>query len=231
MSFSYTPIVNPRAKRLSLSVDPVDGLRVVMPRQLSERYIQRCLSKYSKWIERELFKVQITRSQYAKYQFENDGTTIFNGLPHQLEFIKGTRKVIIDDSVIKISGGTPIVLAMKKQYLLWLRREAKKELGAKLKDYSALSGIPYTGFSVRGQKTIWGSCSSKGAISLNWKLMCMPAVVQDYVIMHELTHIRELNHSAEFWKTLKTFIPNMKQHKQWLAVQGDLIQFVTKQFS
>jgi predicted metal-dependent hydrolase len=70
--------------------------------------------------------------------------------------------------------------------------------------------------SIRGQRTRWGSCSSEGAISLNWKLLAAPIDVIDYVIVHELAHIRHLDHSPQFWSLVETFYPDWRLAKLWL---------------
>jgi predicted metal-dependent hydrolase len=77
-------------------------------------------------------------------------------------------------------------------------------------------GIPYRRLSIRGQKNRWGSCSRNGTVSLNWKLMFLPEPIIDYVIVHELAHIREMNHSAKFWDIVQNFCPDYKRYRRYL---------------
>jgi predicted metal-dependent hydrolase len=78
--------------------------------------------------------------------------------------------------------------------------------------------------TVRNQKTRWGSCSSRGTISLNWRLIQTPDFVRDYIILHELAHLRHMNHSARFWQEVKRLCPDLATAKQWIKVHRQLLQ-------
>src|SRR5690606_15106137 len=91
-----------------------------------------------------------------------------------------------------------------------------KWLGSRLSFFAGLMGLTPTRLTIRGQRTLWGSCSGEGAISLNWKLMACPADVIDYVIVHELSHIPHRNHGPGFWRLVARFDPDYKRHRQWL---------------
>ncbi len=77
-------------------------------------------------------------------------------------------------------------------------------------------GIPYKRISIRSQRTRWGSCSAKGNLNFNWRLAAAPPAVLDYVIIHELCHLRELNHSRDFWAHVRAACPDYKAHRRWL---------------
>jgi predicted metal-dependent hydrolase len=77
-------------------------------------------------------------------------------------------------------------------------------------------GFDVAGVSIRNQRTRWGSCSPSGRISLNWRLIQLPPAISDYVLLHELTHLRHLNHSARFWRELARLCPHHAEARQWL---------------
>ena len=81
--------------------------------------------------------------------------------------------------------------------------------------------MTYGRISIREQKTRWGSCSSVGNLNYNWKLVLMPPGVLDYVVVHELAHRREMNHSAAFWKVVTTWMPDYKKYRKWLRDNGN----------
>ena len=87
--------------------------------------------------------------------------------------------------------------------------------------YAGLINVTYNGITVRNQKTRWGSCSSVGNLNYNWKLVLMPPGVLDYVVVHELAHRREMNHSAAFWKVVATWMPDYKKYRKWLRDNGN----------
>jgi predicted metal-dependent hydrolase len=97
-----------------------------------------------------------------------------------------------------------------------LRRHAARELPRRLRELARLHGFAAPAVSVRNQRTRWGSCSPSGRISLNWRLIQLPPDVCDYVLLHELTHLRHLNHSARFWRELARLCPDHAQARQWL---------------
>ena len=87
--------------------------------------------------------------------------------------------------------------------------------------FAPLVGVEYRGITIRNQRTRWGSCSSKGNLNFNCLLMLTPPDVLDYVVVHELAHRREMNHSAAFWKVVATWMPDYKKYRKWLRDNGN----------
>ena len=101
------------------------------------------------------------------------------------------------------------------------RRQAKQVFPERIHYYEPLLGVQASGIRIKDQKTRWGSCSSKGNINLNWRLILAPKEVMYYVIIHELCHLREMNHSQAFWKLVESICPDYRDHRQWLKDHGD----------
>ena len=87
--------------------------------------------------------------------------------------------------------------------------------------WAARMKVTYGRITIRDQKTRWGSCSSGGNLNFNWRLLLMPERVMDYVIVHELAHRREMNHSAAFWQIVETYLPDYRERRQWLKENGN----------
>lgn len=106
-----------------------------------------------------------------------------------------------------------------------LRREAARQLPAQTQELAALHGLQdrLRQVSVRNQQTRWGSCSPRGLICLNWRLIQTPAAVREYVILHELAHLRHLNHSPRFWAEVEKMCPDYATAEQWLKRSGRLV--------
>ena len=102
----------------------------------------------------------------------------------------------------------------------WYREFAKQYLSLRIVQLAEQHGFEFNRLFIREQKTRWGSCSSRGNISLNWKLLKAPVAVSDYVILHELVHTEIMNHSAEFWRRVETFVPDYNDAKVWLHTYG-----------
>ena len=102
----------------------------------------------------------------------------------------------------------------------WYRDRAQRELPLQLRALAATHGIAVTSVSIRDQRSRWGACSSRGTITLNWRLVMVPGFVREYVLLHELMHRRELNHSRRFWRLVATCCPRHLEARQWLKTEG-----------
>lgn len=101
-----------------------------------------------------------------------------------------------------------------------LAEAAKKDFPPRVTHYADMIGVPYGRITIRNQKTKWGSCSSKGNLNFNCLLMLAPESVRDYVVVHELCHIKQMNHSYDFWNLVEKAMPNYKDAKSWLKDNG-----------
>ena len=105
----------------------------------------------------------------------------------------------------------------------WYRREAKRCLPRRLAPYARMLGVEPKRISIRAQRTRWGSCSSQGTICLNWRLLLLPSDLCDYVLLHELCHLRHLDHSAKFWGLVESVFPDYAEREARLeSMQGSL---------
>jgi predicted metal-dependent hydrolase len=102
-------------------------------------------------------------------------------------------------------------------------RRARIELPARTWELAAATGTEIKNVTIRNQRSRWGSCSARGTISLNWRLVQAPDLVRDYIICHELMHRREMNHSARFWERVEAVCPAWRAAERWLKRQGSLL--------
>jgi len=116
-------------------------------------------------------------------------------------------------------AGAPI----SEEELRQLAKQAKKQLSAKAAHFAGLMGVSYGRITIRAQKTRWGSCSSLGNLNFNCLLMLCPEPIQDYVVVHELAHRKQMNHSPLFWEEVRRIIPDYRQRKKWLQENGSAL--------
>ena len=95
-------------------------------------------------------------------------------------------------------------------------KKALKFIPERVEYYAELMGVSYGRITIREQKTRWGSCSCKGNLNFNWKLMLMPPEILDYVVVHELAHRKEMNHSRDFWKIVEQVLPDYQERRKRL---------------
>ncbi len=109
---------------------------------------------------------------------------------------------------------------MSEAEIAALKEAALEDLSRRAARLAPLVGVTYARISIRAQRTLWGSCSAKGNLNFNCLLMLAPEEVRDYVVVHELCHRKELNHSAAFWTAVAAVMPSWKQHRRWLKENG-----------
>lgn len=137
-----------------------------------------------------------------------------------------SKKNWIAVSVLKMQAVEPTPLQKEKspseKRLEAIYREAAKEYFPKRVSYfSHVLGVSYGKITIRDQKTRWGSCSSKGNLSFNWRLILAPPNILDYVVVHELCHRKEMNHSPRFWALVESVMPEYKEYRKWLKENGN----------
>lgn len=106
--------------------------------------------------------------------------------------------------------------ALEKRYIT----AAKEYFPKRVACFAPLTGGTYTRITIRDQKTRWGSCSAKGTLSFNWRLMLAPPAVLDYVVVHELCHLTHMDHSKAFWSLVESICPDYRTHRKWLKDHG-----------
>jgi predicted metal-dependent hydrolase len=134
------------------------------------------------------------------------------------EFVEASRTWIADQR-----SRRHVRPARPAEELAAARRRAHGELPGELLQLAAILGIEVRRVSIRDQRSRWGSCSRRGTISLNWRLMLVPDFVREYVMLHELMHRRELNHSPRFWRLVAAVCPRLVEARRWLRTHGQAL--------
>jgi len=210
-------VFRPRARRYLLGLQADGTARLVIPRRGTEAEGLRFLERSEPWL---LKRVAKWKSQSHARQPWIDGKRFsFRGEETSLRVEKTRDGVTLSfaDQFIPVSREMPDYRAA---VLAHLRDLAERELPVRTRELALQHGITIKRVSVRAQKTRWGSCSARGTISLNWRLIQAPPFVVDYLIVHELMHRREMNHSARYWKLVANAFPDYRRAEQWLKKSG-----------
>ena len=214
----YVIRISPLAKRCKIRVS-LDGVEVVLPRRVSLRQAVSMLREHSAWVLRQLEHQQHRVAAGAALLPEN--TILLRGEPILVEIIRTTSaggfgQVDQWDGSLRIrllvQAATDPIAALET----WLRHQARKDIEARLAQRSVEMRQQPRCIYIRDQRTRWGACSRLGNLSFNWRLVMAPPAVLDYVVVHELAHLAEPNHSPRFWLLVAAFCPEFKRHKAWL---------------
>lgn len=203
---------HPRARNYVLRVREDGSLRVTIPRGGSRKEAERFARSKADWIERERYRIELARGREGGWQ---DGRPVLlrgESVPLEVDPIAGIAR--LGGERIALSGEGPAALGAA--VTRHLRGLAARELPARLRELAASHGHAISGVTVRDQRSRWGSCSATGRVSLNWRLVQAPPAVRDYVLLHELTHLVEGNHSRRFWKKLEVVCPWHREARAWL---------------
>ena len=216
--------VSNRTRRFRVSVGP-DGVEVVTPVNASRGDAERFLRLHADWVvaQQERFQKLESRRRPPGAAMANlpSGTILIEGhqITLQLREDPGRQiraKVEEAGGFLQVSvpegglGGAELALTS------YLKKKAGRLIPARVELLGARFGKTPNTISIRSQKSRWGSCSSRGTLSFNWRLVMVPPEVLDYVILHELTHMTEPNHSQRFWQKLAILDSEYQRHRRWL---------------
>jgi len=217
-TISYIVKRSTRAKHVRLEVRPENGLMVVVPQRYGIRQLPGVLKAKREWILSTLAGYREVHPLDSGKELSSDKTIPYLGRDVELvtrESPGNTESVWLERGRLVVSlrpasGSFNFVLER------WYRMRARRLIKKRADELSARLGVPYGRLVIRGQRTRWGSCSAKGNLSINWRLMMAPEPVIDYVIIHELAHLKEMNHSRRFWQLVAEHCPRWREHRRWL---------------
>jgi predicted metal-dependent hydrolase len=222
-SIPYTVRRSDRARQIRLRVGPEIGLEVVVPARGRLPDVPALLRERAGWILRAIDRVAGQAVPPAPAL--SDGAILpYLGLDHRLRVVAGTgvRPAVQHDAETRTITARfdPAVYELRAVLDWWLRERAREMLVARVAHFSARLGVRHARLAVRDTRSRWGSCSSRGGLNFSWRLILAPPAILDYVVIHELAHLRELNHSPRFWAILAEHCPEYPLHQAWLKEHG-----------
>jgi predicted metal-dependent hydrolase len=201
---------HPGARRYTLRLASDGRLRLTVPRWASISEGLRFVAGQAAWIQRERLRQAVRHAPWRH------GTTIWHrGARTMLTVSEGWARFGTPPVSVPISS--PDVRDAVETHL---RAEAVATLPARCLELADRHGLSITSVRVRNQRSRWGACSARGAITLNWRLIQMPSAVADYVILHELMHLKQPNHSRRFWREVAAVCPEWREAERWLRTWG-----------
>ncbi len=207
-------LVRPRARRYLLRLETDGTARLVIPRRGTQAEAWQFLERSESWLLAR--HAQWQAHQKARVAWTHGARILFRGgeVVLGVEATTGPeRRIHFADQVVAVSREMADYRGPVQAHL---RALAGRELPPRTHELAQMHGITISRVTVRGQKSRWGSCSARGTISLNWRLLHAPPYVVDYLIIHELMHRRQMNHSARYWKLVAQACPDYARAEAWL---------------
>lgn len=231
--FEYSLRRSERAKNLRITVGP-EGVVLTLPRRTAERHGHEFIRERSGWIEKTLAKIEAAEDIVASRSLGDGSTVPYLGRELAIRLLDGpsgrvTLKPALDELWVRVPTVSDesvrretVAAALER----WYRRQAKEIFSERLDAVVARNGTHYERVTIRDQKTRWGSCSSSGTISFNWRLLLAPEAVLDYVVEHEAAHIEVRDHSHNFWALMDARVVGWRESRLWLKRHGGTLRLV-----
>jgi predicted metal-dependent hydrolase len=205
--------LNPRARRLIVKVHPSTGeVSVTAPSQRALDKAMEFARGQSDWIAMQRKRVP------AQVELGVGAVLPFQGRDHEIcEGAAGRGTVWAEDGTIYVTGAKA---HQPRRLIDFLKKEARREFEARTIEHAKRLGVRHRRITVRDTASRWGSCSAKGSLSYSWRLILAPAFVLDYVVAHEVAHMREMNHGAAFWRLVRDLVGDPRRAQNWLRDHG-----------
>ncbi len=213
VQINYTVSLSKKARNLRIEISPQKGVVLIVPKGIHFDDAESFLNQKKDWILKHYG--QISQKKQGFFFLGNELNVKRNFDPkskkHQIEF-KNNELIVV----------SPINSQMKIEELFerWLKLKASQFIPVEVENLASKYGFEFNRITIRGQKTRWGSCSRRKNLSFNYNLMKLPKRLIEYVIIHELCHLKELNHSERFWNLVKEILPDYKLLRRELKIMG-----------
>lgn len=211
---------NGRARRYVMRLRPDGTARVTVPRGGSLSEARRFAERNLAWLEAQLKRPPLPPSGARPWPPGSE--VLFRGELVRLETgSNGRNRIRFGSEELTVPE---LAADLRPAVEHYLRRLAERELPARVGELASCHQLPVERVTVRNQRSRWGSCSRRRNISLNWRLVQTPPFVRDYIILHELMHLREMNHSARFWQQVELVCPDYRNAERWLKQHSELLR-------
>lgn len=198
-----------RARRRSIGIlIDDDGLRVAAPAYATIASVESFIREKAPWVLKKLSEWR-TAPKPPVVTWGEGATIALLGKPVRIELLPGRRDISLEDCRLAI-GLAPRAdpAALRKRGIAWFKQHALAVLGERLAHYAARLGVPAPALTLSNARTQWGVCRADGRVRLNWRLIHLPLHLVDYVVAHELAHLRQMNHSPRFWSVVGGLYPD-----------------------
>lgn len=214
-----------RVKSAKIQVENGE-VEVIVPRTLPEERIKKLLEDKKGWIKQKI-ALHPEAKAISEKQYVSGEAFSYLGRNYRLKVTEGELtpiKLVQGCLTMSAPKGASESKIIKGALTSWFRRRAELKLREKLIRYSPIVGVETNGYKVKYFQSRWGSCTPRGRVDFNWKIIMAPNRVVDYVVVHELCHLKQHDHSPQFWRLVESVMPDYLECKQWLRLNGQTLR-------
>ena len=211
-------LIRTNRRSISISINNIGQVIIKAPRRVSMDEIQKVIDKKERWIA--LHKERIEKNNELNKNILTYKDILFCGNIYHIAFDERIKKITLIDNYCLI----PLKYkdTYQRKLILWYKKIANEILTQRVQYFCDLMQLEPSAIKLTNARTCWGTCNSKGVVSLNWRLMMVPHNLIDYVVVHELAHLVQLNHSKLFWEVVHSVLPDYASRRKNLK-QGDYL--------
>jgi len=212
-----------RRRTLALCVERNGAVVVRVPLRVTQEAVHRFIKEKEHWIHRKLAQIREQQKHSKLKEFVPGERFFYLGQPYTLQMTQddeNQRPLVFGDGLFRLRAGFRD--RTKDLFIQWYREQAETIIRQRIQHYQDRIQVRPRGDRITSAKHQWGGCSAKNTLTFTWRLMMAPLSVIDYVIVHELAHIREKNHSPRFWKIVEQQLPDYRELRKWLKDYGHL---------
>jgi predicted metal-dependent hydrolase len=226
IDFHYTVIRRARRKTATISVSRDNKVCIAVPKNLSRERIEEIIQRRAGWIRAKIKFNQETACLHHPKRFVSGESFLFLGENYPLRVVEGSScGADLKEGCLSVRVAQGLECRAREGLVAihlkdWYVSKAMEKIRERVDHYGRRLEAKPLKVVIKDLKSRWGSCSSKGSLSFCWRLVMAPPEVLDYVVLHEMCHLVELNHSARFWDLVRAVMPEFKAHQDWLKVKG-----------
>ena len=215
-------IIRSKRKTIALQINDDASLIVRVPFHASNEIVNRVILKHKRWVERKRNELRSRNLRLTrKIYFSGDGF-LFAGDYYQLKLVDHQDIPLIFEGAFYLSR--KYLSRANQVFTEWYRKKAYEKICERVMFFAQKRGLKHNKIKITSARRRWGSCSSQGNLNFSWRLIMAPLPVLDYVVIHELVHLIEKNHSQTFWEKVMLFMPGYEEQKNWLKKNGYLLR-------
>jgi predicted metal-dependent hydrolase len=216
-------VENPRARRLTLRIEAGGkGLRITVPPGIRAGEVDNFLVRHQGWLEARLKKLP------DRPELRPGVKMPLRGVPHLIVHEPARRGTV---EIGSVDGQPALIVHGDRRHLPrrladFLKREARREISELVVRHTKTVGRKAKAVRFKDTTSRWGSCTSEGSLSFSWRIMMAPPTVIDYLVAHEVAHLKEMNHGPKFWKLCRELCPRTDEARAWLKRNGQALQAI-----
>jgi len=222
MGINIDKIVRSRRKTIALQITDDAMLIVRAPFDVDEKTIEKVVLKHKEWIERKKKEILSRDPKFSRKEFVNGEGFLYLGRYYRLRIVDDQDEPLKFDNGFYLSK--KYLPQAKEIFIKWYKEKAYEKISKRVQFYAQKRGFKFNKINITNAQKRWGSCSFKKNLNFTWRLIMAPLPVIDYVVVHELVHLEEKNHTKSFWNKVKMLLPEYQKHKNWLKKNGYLLR-------